>query len=112
MTTLTTETTAANSTSAPWVDYNSDTAYVGADNGLLYKISPVFGGGAPALTSSCGWPATVSTNTTNKALTAPVVDDTAGRIFLGDGYGYFYAAKLTNPGTSIAQVALGWVGHQ
>jgi hypothetical protein len=112
MTTLTIETTATNSNSSPWVDYNSDTAYVGADNGLLYKITPVFGGGAPALTSTGGWPATVSTNTTNKALTAPVVDDTAGRIFLGDGYGYFYAVNLTNPGTSMAQVGLGWVGHQ
>jgi len=112
MTTLTIETTATNSNSSPWVDYNSDTAYVGADNGLLYKITPVFGGGAPALISTGGWPATVSTNATNKALTGPVVDDTTGRIFLGDGYGYFYAVNLTNPGTSMAQVGLGWVGHQ
>jgi hypothetical protein len=110
MTTLTIESAAGNSNSSPWVDYGSDTAYVGANNGVLYKITPVFGGGAPALVSTGGWPVTVATGTT-KVLTAPVVDDTAGRIFLGDNYGYLYAVNLINPGTSMAQVATGWVGH-
>ena len=110
MTTLPIETTATNSNSSPWIDYDADTAYVGADNGLLYKVTPVFGGGAPALVSTGGWPVTVSTQTT-KVLTAPVVDDTSGRIFLGDGYGYLYAVNLTNPDTSMAQVTVGWVGN-
>jgi len=110
MTTLTIESTATNSNSSPWVDYHTDTAYVGADNGVVYKITPVFGGGAPALVSTGGWPVTVSTQT-NKVLTAPVVDDTAARIFIGDGYGYLYGVNLTNPGTSMAQVTVGWVGH-
>jgi hypothetical protein len=110
MTTLTIETTATNSNSSPWVDYGPDTAYVGADNGVLYKITPVFGGGTPALVNTGGWPVTVSTQTT-KVMTAPVVDDTASRIFIGDGFGYLYAVNLTNPGTSMAQVAVGWVGN-
>jgi hypothetical protein len=110
MTTLTIQSSATDSNSSPWVDYNADTAYVGADNGVLYKITPVFGGGAPALVSTGGWPVTVSTQT-NKVLTAPVVDDTAARIFIGDGYGYLYGVNLTNPGTSMAQVTVGWVGH-
>jgi hypothetical protein len=110
MTTLTIETSATNSNSSPWVDYAPDAAYVGADNGVLYKITPVFGGGAPALVSTGGWPVTVSTQTT-KLLTAPVVDDTAGRIYVGDGYGYLYGVNLTSPGTSIAQVTVGWVGN-
>jgi len=110
MTSLTIETTATNSNSSPWVDYTSDAAYVGADNGVLYKITPVFGGGAPALVSTGGWPVTVSTQT-NKVLTAPVVDDTAARIFIGDGYGYLYGVNVINPGTSIGQVTVGWVGH-
>jgi len=111
MSSLTIETSATNSNSSPWVDYSSDAAYVGADNGVLYKITPVFGGGAPALVSTGGWPVTVSTNTTSKVLTAPVVDDTAARIFIGDGYGYLYGVNLTNPGTSMATVTVGWVGH-
>ena len=110
MTTLPIETTATNSNSSPWVDYNTDTAYVGADNGVLYKITPVFGGGAPALVSDpSNWPVTVSTNTRNTVLTAPVVDDTSGLIFLGDGEGYLYSVKLTNPGTTYAaQQTIGW----
>lgn len=110
MTTLTIETGASNSNSSPWVDYNTDTAYVGADNGLLYKITPVFGGGIPALVNDpSNWPVTVSTNTKNKVLTAPVVDDPSGLIFLGDGEGYVYSVKLTNPGkTYAAQQTVGW----
>ena len=111
MSTLTIQTAASDSNSSPWVDYNNDTAYVGADNGLLYKITPVFGGGAPALISSGGWPVTVS-NQTNKILTAPVVDDIAGRIFIGDGEGYLYAVSLSSPGgTYAARVEVGWATH-
>jgi hypothetical protein len=111
MTTLTIETSATNSNSSPWVDYNTDTAYVGADNGVLYKITPVFGGGAPALVNdSANWPVTVSTNKYNTILTAPVVDDNAGLIFIGDGEGYLYSVKLASPAkTYAAQQTIGWV---
>jgi hypothetical protein len=112
MTTLTIETSATNSNSSPWVDYTTDTAYVGADNGLLYKITPVFGGGTPALVNDpSNWPVTVSTQST-KVLTAPVVDDTAGLIFIGDGEGYLYSVALKNPGKTItARQTIGWAGH-
>jgi hypothetical protein len=112
MTTLTIETAATNSNSSPWVDYNTDTAYVGADNGVLYKITPVFGGGAPALVSDpSNWPVTVSTQA-NKILTAPVVDDPSGMIFLGDGEGYLYSVKLASPAkTFVAQQTIGWATH-
>ena len=111
MTTLTIETSATNSNSSPWVDYSTDTAYVAADNGLLYKITPVFGGGAPALVSTGGWPVTVSTQAT-KVLTAPIVDDTAGLIFIGDGEGYLYSVSLASPGgTYAARQTIGWAGH-
>ncbi len=112
MTSLTIETTATNSYSSPWIDYGADTAYVGADNGLLYKISPVFGGGAPALVNDASnWPVTVSTQAM-KTLTAPVVDDTAGLIFLGDAEGYLYSVKLTSPGkTYAARQTIGWATH-
>jgi hypothetical protein len=110
MTTLTIETKKTNSNSSPWIDYNTDTAYVGADNGVLYKITPVFGGGAPALVSDpSNWPVTVSTNSKNTILTAPVVDDGAGLIFVGDGEGYLYSVKMTSPGKTYAAVqTVGW----
>jgi hypothetical protein len=112
MTTLAIQTSASDSNSPPWVDYNTDTAYVGADNGMLYKITPVFGGGAPALVNdSSNWPVTVSTQT-SKILTAPVVDDTAGLIFIGDSEGYLYSVKLNSPAkTFAAQYTVGWAGN-
>jgi hypothetical protein len=110
MTTLTIQTSTTDSNSSPWIDYATDTAYVGADNGLLYKITPVFGGGAPALVNDpTNWPVAVSTNKYNNVLTAPVVDDRAGLIFIGDGEGYLYSVKLTSPGkTFSAQQTIGW----
>jgi hypothetical protein len=113
MTTLTIETAATNSNSSPWIDYSADTAYVGADNGLLYKITPVFGGGQPVLVNDpSNWPVTVSTNATSKVLTAPVVDNTASLIFLGDGAGYLYSVKMTSPAkTFVARQTIGWVTH-
>lgn len=111
MTTLTILGAATNTNSSVWVDYNTDTAYVGADNGLLYKITPVFGGGAPALVSDANWPVTVSTQT-NRVLTDPIVDVSSGRIFLGDGQGYLYAVSLASPGkTYAARQTIGWAGH-
>src|ERR1019366_2545180 len=110
MTTLTIQTSASDSSSSPWVDYFPDTAYVGTANGFLYKIHPVFGGGAPALVNDpSNWPVTVSTNAYNNILTAPVVDDNAGLIFVGDGEGYLYSVKLASPGKTIAAVqTVGW----
>jgi hypothetical protein len=110
MTTLTIQTSASDSNSSPWVDYNTDTAYIGADNGVLYKITPVFGGGTPALVNdTANWPVIVSTNKYNTVLTAPIVDDHAGLIFLGDGEGYLYSVKMASPGkTFSAQQTIGW----
>ncbi|MBZ5665065.1 MAG: hypothetical protein LAO30_10725 [Acidobacteriia bacterium] len=111
MTTLTIETAASNTNSSPWVDYASDTAYVGADNGLLYKITPVFRGGAPALVTNSDWPVTVS-NQPVKVLTDPVVDTTTGRVFLGDGEGFLYAVSLSSPGATFsARQTIGWATH-
>ena len=72
-----------NTDSSPWIDYSTDTAYVGTDDGKLYKISPVFGGGAPTVASDTNWPVTVVTTGNSKVVTDPIVDDTAGRIFVG-----------------------------
>jgi hypothetical protein len=98
--------------SSPWIDYNTDTAYVGTDDGKLYKISPVFGGGAPAVVADTNWPVTVWTTGSSKVLTDPIVDDVANRIFMGDWNGYLYAISLSAPAkTTAARVTIGWVGH-
>ena len=108
MTTLQFSTT-SDSNSSPWIDYVSDTAYVGDDAGKLYKITPVFGGGAPALVSDANWPVTVITSGTTKVLTDPILDVVTGRIFMGDSNGYLYAISLTSPAHAAAvTVAVGW----
>ncbi|MGP0098315.1 MAG: hypothetical protein ACLPHI_14860 [Terriglobales bacterium] len=100
----------SDSLSSPFVDYNSDTAYVGDDNGILHKITPVFGGGAPALVTNSDWPVTVSTSGI-PILSDPVVDTNSGRIFMGDLDGYLYAVSLAGPGRTVsAQIDIGVLG--
>jgi hypothetical protein len=99
------------SVSSPWIDYASDTAYVGNDNGILYKITPVFRGGAPALVSNADWPVTVSTSGI-PILSDPVVDTHYGAIFIGDLDGYLYSVSLSGPGHTVrAQMDIGQPGY-
>ena len=69
-----------NTRSSPFVDYTTDTAYVGADNGYIYRITGVFNG-TPAV-DAC---AQVTATTGTKILTSPVYDPTAQRVFIADG---------------------------
>jgi hypothetical protein len=64
--------------SSPFVDYSGDTAYVSDNAGNVYAISPVFGGGTPAVKS--GWPLNVGSGA---PLTAPVYDSVSQRVFVG-----------------------------
>jgi hypothetical protein len=86
---------AANTRSSPFVDYATDTAYVGADNGYIYKIYPVFGG-TPAVTAC-------ALVTAGSILTSPVYDPTAGRVFVADGAAasslHAFPANLGTPAT-------------
>ena len=102
-----------NTDSSPWIDYTVDIAYVGTDDGTLYKISPVFGGGAPVVASDANWPVAVVKNPViSSVVTDPIVDDSANRIFMGDANGYLYAINLTTPvKATAATMAVGWVGN-
>jgi hypothetical protein len=71
---------ANDSASSVFVDYGSDSLYVGDDTGKLHKFTGVFAGTAPAEVTTGGWPVTVSTS----PLSAPVYDSTSGNIFVGD----------------------------
>jgi hypothetical protein len=85
MTSLTFSPTASSTRSSPWVDYIDDIAYLGADNGVVYKITGVFKG-TPTLASS-PWPVTVSTNS---RLTSPILDAGLGMLMVGSGDGSLY----------------------
>jgi hypothetical protein len=79
--------------SSPWIDYGADVAYVGADDGKVYKITGVFNG-TPALAGP-PWPVTVSAN---HRLTAPVLDQVTRNIFVGDGRGILFSVNADTPG--------------
>jgi hypothetical protein len=85
--------------SSPWVDYATDTAYVAADNGRLFKITGVFGG-TPTL-AGAPWPILINNNS---VLTSPVLDVT-GNVFLGAGNGNVYSVNVNTPaGVSVLHV--------
>jgi hypothetical protein len=68
--------------SAPWIDYSDDIAYVGDDNGTIYEISPVFTG-TPALVRSIP----VSTG---YRMSPPVLDREIGQLLVGSRNGDLY----------------------
>lgn len=68
--------------SSPFEDYSDDTIYVGDDNGLLHKFTPIFTGGTPAEVTT-NWPVTLASGL---KLSSPVYDHATGRVFVGSGY--------------------------
>jgi hypothetical protein len=94
--------------SSPFVDYGTDTAYLTDNAGNVYAISPVFGGGTPAMKS--GWPAAGVSVGTGAPLTAPVYDSVTRRIFAGDTNGNLYYINSTGTcGVKLAPCAGGSV---
>ncbi len=97
MTSLAFNATASDTISSPWVDYANDVAYVGSDDGRLFKIIRVFKG-TPAL-AGAPWPITIGTGGAGKRLilSAPVLDQITHSIFVGDGHGILWSINATNP---------------
>jgi hypothetical protein len=87
-----------NNNSSPYIDYATNSALVGADNGVLYHIANVFGPTAPTVDFCI----TVNANT---VLTSPVLDPVASRVFISDGftvYSYFVSTVSFSSKHSIA----------
>ena len=76
--------------SSPWIDYNSDVAYVGSDDGVIYKITGVFKG-TPAL-AGAPWPVAISPNV---RASTPVLDKNLGLVLVGNQKGTFYSINAT-----------------
>jgi hypothetical protein len=99
-------TTANNNHSSPWVDYPSDTLYVGADDGKLYKVTGVFKG-TPTQVTGGGWPIAV---TGAIQITGPVFDASTGNLFIGDSRGVLHSVNAITPGT-VKNLAVGTAGQ-
>ena len=72
--------------SSPWIDYNSDVAYVGSDDGRIYKITGVFKG-TPTL-AGAPWPVAINPNV---RASTPVLDKNLGLVLVGNQKGVFYS---------------------
>jgi hypothetical protein len=72
------------------VDYKADTAYVGANDGRIYKITGVFNG-TPALAGGF-WPVTLAPNV---APSSPVLDNVLGLLMVGFQNGTLYSINIT-----------------
>src|SRR5438128_5583429 len=94
MTSLTYAAANTNTRSSPWIDYDLDVAYVGADDGRLYKITGVFNG-TPTL-AGAPWPVLINAN---RRLTAPVLDQVTRNIFIGDARGILWSVNADTPAT-------------
>jgi len=95
--------------SSPFVDYNSDTAYVGNDAGVLFRFKNVFcttaactGGGSPAPSLDTNWNLTgsVTLGSCVGKVTGAVVDSKSGNVFAGCSDGKLYG--FTSTGAAIA----------
>ncbi len=89
--------------SSPFVDYSTDVLYVGDNNGYLYSVSAVFGGGTPALRS--GFPVLLSS--IGDDLASPVVDvANTGNIFINDAESNLF--NVRSDGVIQGSLALGY----
>ena len=106
MTSLTFSPSANNTTSSPWIDYGADTAYLGADNGVVYQITGVFKG-TPTL-AGAPWPVTVVS--TGSLLTPPVLDSALGMLMVGSANGNLYQINTATGALATLPVGSG-PGH-
>ena len=89
--------------SSPFVDYSNDVLYVGDYLGDLFSVSPVFGGGTPALTG--GFPVAVDSL---NPLSSPVVDvGNTGNIFVEDAVGV-HLYNVTSGGVVEGYITVGY----
>ena len=112
--------TASDTLSSPFIDYANDKAYVGNDQGTLYRIKDVFctvnpactGGSPPAASLDATWgtagavtvgPGSCAGSTTSK-LTGPVLDSVTSNVFVGCADGKIYGFNST--GTALATPSL------
>ena len=94
---LTMSTTATDTLSSPWVDYQTDKAFVGTNDGKIYRISCVFkcaqyqSHGRLDVCPASGWHRRRSGHSQRSGLRLP-----SGRLFVGD--------NLANFGSSMSSV--------
>ena len=94
----------SNTRSSPWIDYTgTGTAYVGDDNGNLYRIVNVFIG-TPAVDATFGGSGKLVVNA-GTILTGPVLAQ--GWLLVGDSNGLLWAMQASSPYTVLGSLQVG-----
>jgi hypothetical protein len=111
---LTYSASATNTLSSPWVDYATDKAYVGSDDGKIYRVSCVF---KCALNSNptVDWTFTLplaGTGGASATPNGPVYDSDTGRLFVADQLGELWTlnVSVTPPVVFAGPVMIGGGG--
>ncbi len=94
-------------TSSPWIDYYSDTAYVGSATGYVYEITGVFRGTPTLATQPWTNPVVVPA----VALTSPVLDSRLGMLMFGAANGNLYGINTTSGAVKHLAVGQGGANH-
>ena len=104
---------ATDTLSSPWVDYQTDKAFVGTDDGKIYRISCVF---ACAINTqpAVDWTFTLPVAGTGGAAAkpnGPVYDFPSGRLFVGDQLGELWVINAGGaPSLNAGPVMIGGGG--
>jgi hypothetical protein len=106
--------TASDTLSSPWIDYQTDKAFVGTNDGKIYRISCVFN---CALNSNptVDWTYTLPVAGTGGATAqpnGPVYDYPSGRLFVGDQLGELWVINASggSPTLNAGPVMIGGGG--
>jgi hypothetical protein len=99
---------------SPWIDYQTDTAFVGTDDGRIHKISCVFScalNSQPTVLWSFTLPV-AGTGGTPAVPNGPVCDFPSWRLFVGDQLGELWVinAKTNTPTLNAGPVMIGGGG--
>jgi hypothetical protein len=107
-------TTASNTLASPWVDYQTDKAFVASNDGKIYRISCVFACGLNTQ-PTVDWTFTLPVAGTGGAAAqpnGPVYDSASGRLFVGDQLGELWVinAKTNTATLNAGPVMIGGGG--
>jgi hypothetical protein len=107
-------TTATDTLSSPWVDYQTDKAFIGGDDGKIYRISCVFSCALntnPTVDWTFALPVAGSGGAAPKP-NGPVYDYPSGRLFVGDQLGELWVINAggASPSLNAGPVMIGGGG--
>ncbi|MGZ4732825.1 MAG: hypothetical protein ACXVZH_11855 [Terriglobales bacterium] len=100
---VTFSTTATDTLSSPWVDYTTDKAFVGGDDGKIYRISCVFNC-ALNTNPTVDWTFTLPVAGTGGAAATPngpVYDSSTGRLIVADQLGELWTINASGATPSL-----------